>query len=137
MREIEELLGKFCQAYLTEELTTYVKGMWKQLCRKRKCDVTRGKKEIWASAIICVIARLNFLFYEKHINHLPIKNVLKFFDTKRGMVMVRTAEIERQCKIKFAHEGLCNPDISDHLAYITLPGGNIILRRIAKRKGIV
>ena len=137
IKEIEELLGTFCRKYLDEELTIYVKDLWEQLCRKRSCDITKGKKEIWASAIVCVIARLNFLFYQKHPNYFPIDKILNHFGTKRGMVKVRAAEIEKICKITFGHEGLCNPDISDHILFVTLPGGMIILKTIAKRKGII
>jgi len=137
IREIEELLDNFCREYLTEELTIYVKALCGQLSRKRSCDITKGKKENWASAIVCVIARLNFLFYERHPNYLPIVNILRFFSTKRGMVKVRAAEIENLCKIKFGHVGLCSPGISDQIAFIRLPNGMIILKTIAKRKGII
>ena len=106
MDEIEELLYKFCEKYLNVEITLYVKDLLEKIGRKRNYDITKGKKEIWASAIVCVIARLNYLFDQNNPDYIPIEKIFDFFSTKRGMVSVRAAEIEKACKITIGHEGL-------------------------------
>jgi len=135
--EVRALLEAFGNKYLTQELTTYAIRLWEHLARKRNCDVTKGKKEIWASAVVCVIARLNFLFDKKNRNYLPMDKIWEYFGTKRGMVSVRATEIEKVCKISLGQEGLCSEEISDQFTFIQLPNGMVIPRALAKKEGFI
>src|SRR4030067_3198853 len=83
INEIKELLERFGDDNLTQEVKTYVLRLLEQLAKKRNCDVTKGKKEIWASAIVCVIARLNFLFDQKNANYLPMDRICEYYKKKR------------------------------------------------------
>ncbi|MBU4477707.1 MAG: hypothetical protein KKH34_01220 [Candidatus Omnitrophica bacterium] len=58
--EIKEILRGFCREYLNEELKNYITKLCDDLGRKRKINVLRGKKEVWAASIIYAISRLNF-----------------------------------------------------------------------------
>ena len=60
--EIMAMVESFCDPHLNDELTGCALRLCDKLSRKRKLDITRGRKEIWAAAIVYVIARLNFLF---------------------------------------------------------------------------
>jgi len=53
--EIKTMLNGFCEAHLNEELEGYAIKLCDELSRKRKIDILRGKKEIWAAYIIYVI----------------------------------------------------------------------------------
>jgi len=61
IKKIEELLKAF-STLLDAETTGFTRKLLDRLARKRKLDLSRGRKEIWAAAIVYVIARLNFLF---------------------------------------------------------------------------
>jgi len=60
--KIKELIHSFYSKHLNRELENYTQKLCDALGRKRKIDITRGKKEIWAVSMIYAIARLNFLF---------------------------------------------------------------------------
>ena len=62
IKEVEGLLDGFSREHLTPELAGYVRKLWEQIGRKRNYVITGGKPEVWASAVIYVIARVNFLF---------------------------------------------------------------------------
>ena len=135
--EVRVLLETFGKEHLAQEFGTYVMRLWDQLTRKRTCDITKGKKEIWASAVIYVIARLNFLFDKKNSNYLPMNKIFEYFGTKQGMVRTRAAEIEKVCNITIGNEGLCTEEISDHLTFIQLPNGLVITKAMARKQGII
>jgi len=62
LEEIKGVVLYFCEEHLNEELAGYALKLCEKLAGKRKISITRGQKEIWAAAIVYVIARLNFLF---------------------------------------------------------------------------
>jgi len=62
IEDVRLLLQEFGKACLTPELTEYVLRLWEQIGRKRNYVITGGRPEVWASATVYVIARLNFLF---------------------------------------------------------------------------
>jgi len=138
IQEVQELIGKFGEKFLTEDLTNYCYKIWEELGRKRTIDITRGQKEIWASAVVLVIARLNFLFDKKNNkNYISMDSVYEYYGTKRGSVGLRAAEIEKACKISIGHEGLCSESISDELTFVELPNGMVLTKAMAKKAGII
>lgn len=54
LAEINNLLTEFAKQYLTQELAGYVFALLEKLGRKRAYSITRGKKEVWAAAIVYV-----------------------------------------------------------------------------------
>jgi len=60
--KVKALLEAFSKEHLSPELSGYVFKLWGQIGRKRNYVITGGKKEVWASAVVYAIARLNFLF---------------------------------------------------------------------------
>ena len=62
LEQIKELVKGFCAMHLNEELAGYALKLCETLGRRQKISITKGKKEIWAAAIVYVIARLNFFF---------------------------------------------------------------------------
>ena len=92
---------------------------------------------MWASAVVYVIARLNFLFDRASPNYLPPETVCGYFTTKKGTVSARAAEIEKACRIRVGHEGLCSPEISDDLTFVELSNGTVLPKRMAKEMGLL
>lgn len=137
IQDVLALLEKFSKEHLSSELSGYVFKLWEQIGRKRNYSITGGKKEIWASAVVYVIARLNFLFDKDSPNYLPPDTICGFFGTNKTTVAARASDIEQLCKIRMGHEGLCTPDISDSLTLFRLPNGMVLPKKMAKEMGII
>lgn len=135
MNEVKELLEKFATAHLNDELLEYCYKLWDKIGRKRNYIITGGKKEIWASAVIYAIARLNFLFDFKSSKPLTTDMICNFFGTKKSTVSTKATEIEKTCKIRIGEEGLCSSDISDSLSLVQLSNGMILTKGQAKEFG--
>ena len=137
IEEVRALLNAFSQEHLSSDLADYVHKLWQQIGRKRTFVITGGKKEIWASAVVYVIARLNFLFDRSNPHYMPPDAICDFFGTKKSTVSAKAAQIEKACRIRMGHEGLCSPEISDSLTFVELPNGMVFTKRMAKEMGIM
>lgn len=135
--EVAALLDAFSRAHLTPELSGYVQKLWEQLGRKRNYVITGGAKEVWAAAVVYVIARLNFLFDSKSTNYFTADVISAFFGTKKTTVSARAADIEKACRIRMGQEGLCNPDIAEALTFVKLPNGIVIPKKMAREAGLI
>jgi hypothetical protein len=137
--EVKALLAEFSKQHLASapDVVSYIEKLWDQIARKRNYVITGGTKEVWASAVVSVIARLNFLFDKTNPNYLPADTICGHFATKKGTVSARAAEIEKACRIRVGHEGLCRPEISDELTFVELPNGMVLPKRMAKEMGIL
>jgi len=137
IQEVEALLDAFCQAKLSPELGGYVRSLWEKVGRTRTYVITGGKKEVWAAAVVYLIARLNFLFDRSSPAYMPPDDICAFFGTKKSTTASKAAEIERTCRIGIGHEGLCAPEISDSLTLLRLPNGLVIPKSMAREMGLI
>ena len=112
LEQIMELVKGFCEAHLNEELTGYALKLWETLGRKRKISLARGGKEIWAAAIVYVIARLNFLFDRDNAFYLLPDTICDFFGTKKSTTGNKASQIEKTCNLRMGAKGFCSPDIT-------------------------
>ena len=137
--EVKALLADFASQYWSTapDLVAYTEKLWEQIGRKRNYVITGGTKEVWASAVVYVIARLNFLSDRSRLHYLPPDAICGFFGTKKRTVAARAAEIEKACRIRMGHEGLCSEEISDGLTFVQLSNGIILSKRIAREMGII
>lgn len=104
--EVKALLADFSKQHPASapDVVSYIEKLWDQIGRKRSYVITGGTKEVWASAVVCVIARLNFLFDKASPDYLAADTICGHFGTKKGTVSARAAEIERACQIRVGHE---------------------------------
>ena len=137
INELHDLTGEFCKDHLTEELNTYVDRLIDMLCRSKNYDVGKGKIEILASAVVCVVARLNLLFDKKNDNYISIDKICDYYGTKKRTIETKANEIESVCKIMVGHEGLCGEEISDALTFVEFENGMIITKAMAKEYRII
>ena len=137
INELHDLAGAFCKDNLTDELNSYVDRLIDMLIRSKTYDVGKGKIEILASAVVCVVARLNFLFDNKNDNHISIDKICNYYGTKKRTIEKKANEIESVCKIMIGHEGLCGEEISDALTFIEFQNGMVITKAMAKEYGII
>ncbi len=137
--EVKALLADFSEQHLARapDLVGYIEKLWDQIGRKRNYVITGGTKEVWASAVVYVIARLNFLFDKASPNYLIAETICSHFGTKKGTVSARAAEIEKACRIRVGHEGLCSPEIADDLTFVQLSNGMVLPKRVAREMGLL
>ena len=136
-KELTTSIGKFCDLHLDNELFEYTLELLDRLSRKRTLSILNGKIENWASAIIYVIARLNFLFDPQAPLYITADTICDFFGTKKSTAGNKATEIEKACKINVGEEGLCYPEISDALTMIQLPNGMLITKQMAREMGLI
>lgn len=135
-KDIEALLRQYAEKHFNDELLSYCLELLARLSRKRTISITSGRKEIWASAIVCVIARLNFLYDKSSPNYITKDSIRDFFTTSPSTVGQKATAIEKACKIGMAEPGLCSSKISDALTLIQLSNGMIITKQMAREMGI-
>ncbi|UCH93502.1 MAG: hypothetical protein JSV88_24965 [Candidatus Aminicenantes bacterium] len=136
-KKIGNLINEFCNRYLNDELHGYAIKLLEKLNRKKTYSITSGKIEIWASAIIYVIARLNFLFDSQNPIHISPDTICDFFGTKKSTGGNKATDIEKACKIRIGEEGFCNPEISDSFSFVQLPNGIVLTKKMAKEAGLL
>jgi len=137
MEEVRALLDAFCEAKLSPQLASYVHALWDKIGRKRTYVITGGKKEVWASAVVYAIARLNFLFDRDNPDYLPPADICGFFGTKKSTTANKAAQIQKACRLQMGHEGLCDPAISDSLTLVKLSNGMVIPKSMARELGLI
>ena len=126
LKEIKQLVQAFCDRHLNEELAGYALKLCQSLGRKRTLVITRGKKEIWAAAIVYVIARLNFLFDRENEYFLTADTICEYFGTKKTTVGNKATQIEKACGIGMGAGGFCSQHISDMFTLVELPNGLVV-----------
>jgi len=126
VNEIKALIEPFAEKYLSDEMTGYVFNLCDRLNRKRTISITRGQPEIWATSIVYVIARLNFLFDKENPNYITPDTICEFFDTKKSTTGNKATQIEKDCNIRMGEEGLCSSHISDMFTFVQTPEGFIL-----------
>lgn len=135
--EISDLIASFCKKHLTDQYLVFAMELVEMLSRKRKLDITRGKKEIWAAAIVYAIARLNFLFDTDSWDHITLDVMCDFFGTTKSTISTKGSSIIKSCKIKLGDPRFCRLDIVDPFTYIKTPDGFIVPLSTAVENGLI
>ena len=137
LEEIRRLIHNFCRQYLNDELAGYALKLLDKIGRKKTFTITRGRNEIWAAAIVHVIARLNFLFDREQEYFITADTICDFFNTKKTTVGNKATQIEKTCNIELGAEGFCNPEITDMLTFVQTPDGFVFPKSLISNHEIV
>lgn len=124
--DIKKLMDDFCQRHLNDEFRGFAHTLCDRIGRKRTISITRGRPEIWAAAIIYVIARVNFLFDKTQPHSLTADTICDFFNTKKTTTSSKAGLINDACDIHIAEPGLCTRKLEDLLTFYETPDGLII-----------
>lgn len=122
-KEIATLVGPFCSEHLNDELRACALKLCDTLSRKRKLNICRGRKKIWAAAIIYVIARLNFLFDKASPCFLSANTICDFFGTKKTTTSNKANLIEEACDMDLNEADYCTDEINKAFSFPQLPNG--------------
>ena len=133
--EIKKLIQDFCSQYLNEEFEGYSLKLFEELASDK--TITRGRKEIWAAAIVYVIARLNFLFDQEHEYFITADTLCDFFNTKKSTTGNKATQIIDILDIGLGSEGLCSKEITDMLTFHVTPEGFILSKNMIQNHDLV
>ncbi len=97
--EIKDKIEAFGRARLDPEYTGLALKLCDKLGRMRKLSIQRGRAEIWAAAIICMIARLNFLFDPENEVYITADELNAFFGTKNSTVSSKAGMIQKSANL--------------------------------------
>lgn len=137
MTEIKELLRRFCEKHLNDELMGYALKLCNNLSRKKEINLSRGKKEIWAASIVYAIARLNFLFDKENSNYITADTICNYFNTRKSTIGNKATQIEDTCNLTIGAEGYCSKHITDSLTFYKTPEGFIVPKSMIEKPEIV
>jgi len=67
--EITRLTDAVCRDHVDEEFAQLCRKLAAALARKRPSPLARGKKEVWACAVMYALGQINFLFDRSQTPH--------------------------------------------------------------------
>ena len=138
---ILNLIDQFCDAHLNDEYNSYATGLMDRITNMPDLNLSRGRPEIWAAAIVTVIARLNFLFDKADLDAITMEDISTFFGAIKSTVGNKATVIEKACNIDMGEAGLCREEITEALTFYetseglcTLAAGVRLLNMLVKGK---
>ena len=123
-REIRELIDSFSEIHFDKEITDFCRELLTELKDNEFLDISQGRPEIWASAIIIVIARMNFLF-DKTIPYSlkGLDAVCDFFCANKSTTTQKAVKIQDELEVGMGNPKYTRAEISDKLRVVQLPNG--------------
>ena len=115
IRAISDRIEAFYRAGLNEEYEAYAKGLLARIAYLPQMNLQRGRPEIWAAAIVTIIARLNFLFDKSGPDATTLDAICAFFGTVRSTTGNKATAIEKGCGIRMGEPGLCREEVTETL----------------------
>jgi hypothetical protein len=111
--EVKRMVEAFGRSRLGQEYTGLALKLSDKIGRMRKLSIQRGRIEIWAAAIIYVIARLNFLFDPESGINITADELCAFFGTKKATVSDKAGLIQKTAKIFTGDPDFSSAEIVD------------------------
>ena len=108
---IKGMIMDFGRTRLNTMYTDFALGLCDRIARMRKLSIERGRIEIWAAAIVYVIARLNFLFDPENEVHVTADEMCGFFNTKKTTIGNKAGLIQKACNLYLGNTEFSAPEI--------------------------
>jgi len=97
--EVKRMVETFGRTRMGQEFTDLALNLCDKIGKMRKLSIQRGRIEIWAAAIVYVIARLNFLFDPESEVSITADDLCAFFGTKKATVSNKAGLIQKTAQI--------------------------------------
>ncbi len=128
-KTIKEDLTQFANKYFSEdkEIISFLYKLLDELKEDEFLDISRGKPEIWASSIILIICRLNYLLDKSKTGSLEgLNTICDFFKTNKHTVGNKASQIQNELDLNMGNEDYSREEIADSINIIQLPNGFVI-----------
>jgi hypothetical protein len=123
---VKDLIEAFGRSRLDREYTGLALRLCDKIGRMRKLSIQRGKTEIWAAAIVHLIARLNFLFDPDNEVYITADELNAHFGTKKSTVSSKAGLIQTTAKIFLGDPDFSSVKIADMLRVYETEDGLLI-----------
>jgi hypothetical protein len=97
--EIVALTDAVCREHLDEEYAELARSMAAALARKRPSPLERGRKDVWAAAIVYCLATVNFLFDKSQVPHMTAEELSALFAVSQKTAANKARQIRETLKI--------------------------------------
>lgn len=91
--EITKLSDAVCRKHLDEEYAELARLMAAALARKRPSPLARGRKDIWAAAIVYSLGSVNFLFDKSQVPHMRAGELSDLFGVSQKTAANKSRQI--------------------------------------------
>jgi hypothetical protein len=123
---IKRMIEDFGSAYLNPEYTAFVDKLCDWIAGTPTLNIQRGRVEIWAAAMVYVIARLNFLFDPDSDAPITADTICGHFNTIKSTVASKATLIQDTCDLNWGAKDFCRQDIIDAFTFVETPEGFIL-----------
>lgn len=123
---IDSMIEAFGSKHLDTLYTDLAFRLRQMIAGNRQLSLQRGRKEIWAAAIIYAIAQLNFLFDPETEPCILPDDICEFFGTKKTTVSNKAGIIRKELDLYYGHPDVCSPDLVSSFSFYETPEGFII-----------
>lgn len=124
--KILSLIKAFCDAHLNDEYHSYAMELMARITCQPDLNLSRGRPEIWAAAIVTIIARLNFLFDKADPDAITMGDISSFFGTVKSTTGNKATALEKACNLGMCEPGLCRDEIAEALTFYETSKGFIV-----------
>ena len=81
--EITALTDTVCREHLDDDYVQLARKMTAALARKRPSPLQRGRRDVWAAAIVYALASINFLFDKSQVPTMQAEDLCALFGVSR------------------------------------------------------
>ena len=127
---IKRMIEDFGSAYLNPQYTAFVDNLCDRIAETPTLNIQRGRVEIWAAAMVYVIARLNFLFDPESDAPITPDTICGHFNTVKSTVASKATLIQDACDLDWGAKDFCRRDIIDAFAFVETPEGFILPKSV-------
>lgn len=97
--EIVAITDAVCYKHLDEEYAQLAREMTAVLARKRPSPLERGRKDVWAAAIVYSLANVNFLFDKTQEPHMKANELVDLFGVSQKTAANKARQIKDLLKM--------------------------------------
>jgi hypothetical protein len=97
--EIVALTDAVCGKHLDEEYAKLARKITAALARKRPSPLERGRKDVWAAAIVYSLGNVNFLFDKTQVPHMKADELADLFGVNQRTAADKARQIKNILKM--------------------------------------
>jgi len=123
---IVDLIEEYSSKHFDDELKSFALNLNQEIWDDPQLDLSRGKCEIWAAAIVYVISRINYLFEKDDPLFNSIDELCLFFKVNKSTVGNKASHIQKTLNITHGDKFYTRPEISKIFEYYETEEGFVI-----------
>ncbi len=125
-KKIKLMIESFARRNALESIAVLAVKLCRRLETGDEFSLDRGRPEIWAGAILYVIAQINFLFDPDSSDYIRPQDLCNDLGTNQRTVSSKALLIRRTCDIGFAEPEYTVPEILDMFSFVETREGFIM-----------